>query len=76
MFKFSGYPEAGATFAQYVTANYHPIKAQVNKTVIVHSLLHFFNIAAGEELTPTEASKINQFKAIAYIFADGSVITA
>jgi hypothetical protein len=75
MFKFSGYPEAGATFAQYIQAN-HPTGYQVNRTIVFPSLAIFMQVAKEEELTPQPARKVQQFKKIAYIFPTGESLTA
>ena len=75
MYKFSGYPQSGLTFAEYLKANFKA-KVQVNRTVILPNLATFLQVAREEELNPETATRINQFKQIAYIFADGSAITA
>jgi hypothetical protein len=75
MYKFSGYPQSGLSFAEYLRGNFGA-KVQVNNTVLLPNLATFLQVAREEELTLTEAQSIQQFKAIAYIFADGSAITA
>jgi hypothetical protein len=75
MFKFSGYPEASLTFAEYCKAN-HPTGYQVNRTIVFPSLAIFLQVAKEEELTPQPAHKVQQFKQIAYIFPTGESLTA
>lgn len=75
MYKFSGYPQSGLTFAEYLIANFGA-KVQVNRTILLPTLAIFLQVAREEELTPTEAQRINQFKQIAYIYPTGEAITA
>ena len=75
MYKFSGYPESGITFAEYVRANFGA-KVQVNKCIILNSLAIFNQVAKEEGLTPQPATRINQFKQIAFISPTGEAVTA
>jgi hypothetical protein len=76
MYKFSGYPEANLSFAEYIRANHATQFIQVNNCIIFPSLAIFIQVAKEEELTPQPADKVQQFKQIAYIFPTGEAITA
>lgn len=76
MYKFSGYPEASLSFAEYCRANHATQFIQVNNTVVFSSLAIFEQVAKEEELTPQPAHKVQQFKQIAYIFPTGESLTA
>jgi hypothetical protein len=76
MYKYSGYPEASLSFAEYIRANHAPKFTTVNNCIIFSSLATFLQVAKEEELQPTDAPKVSQFQQIAYVFADGSAITA
>ena len=75
MYKYSGYPQSGISFAEYIRANFGA-RYQVNKCIILKSLTIFLQVAKEEGLTPEEATTISTFKSIAYISPTGEAITA
>jgi hypothetical protein len=75
MYKFSGYPEASLSFAEYIRANHAP-NYQVNNCIVFNSLAIFLQVAREEGLKPEKFSKIQDLKKIAYLSKIGESLTA
>jgi len=76
VYKFSGYPQANISFAEYIRANYCNQFTTVNNCIVFSSLAIFQQVAKEEELKPEPVTKVAQFKKIAFIFSDGEAVTA